>query len=66
MEVKLNRIERMLMKLGDLLFMANIKVKEIVYKKYDNDLKYQSRSYYPRTGILVFTRNMEKCKEEGS
>lgn len=31
MEVKLNRIERMLMKLGDLLFMANIKVKEIEF-----------------------------------
>lgn len=66
MEVKLNRIERMLMKLGDLLFTASRKVNEIVYKKYDNDLKYRSRSYYPRTGILVLKGIQKKCKEEES
>ena len=40
MEIKLNLFERGLMKLGDLLFGASRKVKEIVYKRYDKDLRY--------------------------
>jgi hypothetical protein len=53
MEIKLNLFERGLMKLGDLLFGASRKVKEIVYKRYDKDLRYRSRSYCPSSGVLV-------------
>lgn len=53
MEIKLNLFERGLMKLGDLLFGASRKVKEIVYKRYDKDLRYRSRSYCPSSGTLV-------------
>ena len=42
MEIKLNRFERLLMKLGNLLFSASRKVKEIVYKRYDKDLRYRT------------------------
>lgn len=54
MEIKLNLLERALMKLGDLLFSASRKVTKIVYKRYDKDLCYKSRSYYPSSGTLVF------------
>ena len=53
MEIKLNLFERGLMKLGDLLFSASRKVKEIVYKRYDKDLRYRSRGYCHNSGILV-------------
>lgn len=53
MEIKLNLFERGLMKLGDLLFGASRKVREIVFKRYDKDLRYRSRSYCPNSGILV-------------
>lgn len=55
MEIKLNLFERALMKLGSLLFDASRKVKEIVYKKHDKDLRYRSRSYCPSSGILVLS-----------
>lgn len=60
MEIKLNRFERLLMKLGDLLFSASRKVKEIVYKRYDKDLRYRSRSYCPNSGILVLKEMRRK------
>ena len=60
MEIKLNRFERLLMKLGNLLFSASSKVKEIVYKRYDKDLRYRSRSYCPNSGILVLKEMRRK------
>ena len=60
MEIKLNLLERALMKLGDLLFSASRKVKEIVYKRYDKDLHYKSRSYCPNSGILVLKEMRRK------
>lgn len=62
MEVKLNFIERLLMKIGYLLFDASRKTKEIVYKRYDKDLKYRSRSYCPSSGVLI----LEKMRREES
>ena len=60
MEIKLKIFERVLMKLGDLLFTASRKVKEIVYKRYDKNLHYRSRSYYPDSGILVLKEMRRK------
>ena len=63
MEVKLNLIERALIELGNALFHAAIKVNNVVYRRYDRDLEYHSRSYYRRTGVLVFWKNEEERKE---
>ena len=60
MEIKLNLFERGLMKLGDLLFGASRKVKEIVYKRYDKDLRYRSRGYCPSSGVLVLKEMRRK------
>lgn len=54
MEVRLNFIERLLMKLGSLLFDASRKVKNIVYKRYDKENRYRSHHYYPNSGELLF------------
>lgn len=62
MEVKLNFIERLLMKIGYLLFDASRKTKEIVYKRYDKDLKYRSRSYCPNSGVLI----LKEMRRNGS
>ena len=60
MEIKLNFFERGLMKLGYLLFCASRKVKEIVYKRYDKDLRYRSRSYCFNSGVLVLKEIQRK------
>lgn len=60
MEVRLNFIERLLMKLGDLLFDAHIKVKNIVYKRYDKENRYRSHHYYPNSGELIFKELRKK------
>lgn len=60
MEIKLNLFERGLMKLGYLLFGASIKVKEIVYKRYDKDLRYRCRSYCLSSGVLVLKEMQRK------
>lgn len=61
MEIKLNILERALMKLGGLLFCASIKVEKIVYKRHDKDLCYNSRSYYPSSGTLVLKEIEEEA-----
>lgn len=53
MEIKLNLLERALMKLSELLFCASGKVAKIVFKRRDKDLCYESRTYYPDSGTLV-------------
>ena len=53
MEIKLNLLERALMKLGDLLSCISRKVREIVFKRHDKDLCYKNRIYYPSSGTLV-------------
>lgn len=66
MEVKLNLIERALMKLGSVLFDAGRKVREIVFKRYYKDLKYRSITYYPKDGVLTFKNMREERKETES
>lgn len=63
MEVKLNPVERGLMKLGNALFDAGIAVKTVVYRRYDKDLEYHRRTYYQRRGVLVFDKMKKKQKE---
>ena len=54
MEVKLNFIERILMNLSWKLFKANIKAKNLVYKRYDKGLTYRGHNYSHDNGILIF------------
>ena len=60
MEVRLNFIERLLMKLGDLFFEAHRKINFIVYKRYDKENRYRSHHYYPDSGELVFKELRKK------
>ena len=61
MEVRLNFIEKLLMKLSDVFFEAHRKVRSIVYKRYDKENRYRSHYYYPDSGELIFKelRNKE-------
>ncbi len=60
MEIKLNLLERALMKLSELLFCASGKAAKIVFKRHDKDLCYESRTYYPGSGTLVLKENEEE------
>lgn len=60
MEVRLNFIEKLLMKLGDSLFDASRKVENIVYKRYDKENRYRSHHYYPDSGELIFKELRKK------